>query len=314
MKYALINDTSAQGHYGCNGVVSFIEKIFDELGFVKIYTVSTNNYQQLEQSKKLDHSFLIVINAEGTLHNNNPFGLSIINLIPFFSNKGHKVFVVNGTYTDLDKEYIKKLKSAHYISSRDYTLSKELGFSFCLDFYFFFSKKKIQDIAKKEVKSTFWTDSIVPQISHYLLHYNNPFENVPIERLRFPINIRTLYRRFSSTKFFFTASNYYLLSEKIFLTYIKNSKYYTCGRYHGMVARIISGKDFTVYSSNTKKVENLLDFLSSESVLSFKRKIISHLGYEFFAYQIRNINLDKLSYIMEKNLLKLKEELRTDIQ
>lgn len=302
MKYIFVNDTSKQGHFGCNGVVSEIRDLIKKFDIKEITTVETGQYDQLARASRYlreeKESVLVVVNAEGTFHDNNPFGLKVIEQIPSWIEYNHAVIVLNGTYTSLSDRYLCSISQASLVYARDMESAQVVGGKYMPDLFFKYSLGVLRRLSWRLTERRFaWGDSVSPAVAERLMRKARVQDTFNcIEVMQIPKGIRSFYRRFRSLMALRYLFKSYINSETRFYREIFGAAEYETGRYHGAVARIATGRGLSVYGSNTGKVTNMLADLKERGILDFS----SVSGEELPCWRVGESDVDRLDRLVNK--------------
>lgn len=112
MKVVIINDTSEQSHFGCQLVMQAYRNLCDQFGMEIIYTIPGSSlWRMVEHREKLNKADLIIVNGEGSIHNNMRVDL--------FGVANHYPSVLINTTFQKMTEVGDSLKNFLYISCRE---------------------------------------------------------------------------------------------------------------------------------------------------------------------------------------------------
>lgn len=111
MKICLINDTTSC-HAGSSKVMDNIRSYLTAHEI--IYTVPVID------RKFIDECDLVVVNAEGSIHHNSPWGITILRVLAYAQLKGKKTYLLNALYEKMDSRF------NHIIAGCDVVMAREL--------------------------------------------------------------------------------------------------------------------------------------------------------------------------------------------
>lgn len=109
----------------------FFQKSSGSLGFKcnffsRHYKKFTKNIEIIDIIDSHDY---LVINAEGTIHSNSIGAMTLLAFAKFGIENKKKVFVLNGSYYNLDKKYLNILKQVNFLSTRELLSHQYLSFN-----------------------------------------------------------------------------------------------------------------------------------------------------------------------------------------
>jgi hypothetical protein len=249
-KAILINDTSFEGHHGCSYVKEAIVENLRNNNYELSLTVPVNSNWKcdndfFEAAKEVD---LIIVNGEGTIHHSSERAENIIS-ISFFSYV-HRIrcVLINATYEDnnhkinnftrlFDAVYVRENKS--YLTLNKYSIDSNI----VPDLSYYVDKPE----TTKSLVNVGVTDSVFINITDELYNFafDNNFKFLPI------LSVNTTINSNYSNNFIDTPESYY--SE------VNNSLFLISGRYHAICMAIQSKTPFYAISSNTYKIEGMLE-------------------------------------------------------
>lgn len=121
MKVLVLNDTRSENHHGCSRVMNAIDFNLKQRGIRDVdYVEIGENWEQSEAIKrKIIFADLLLINGEGTIHHNAPYGLSLLRAGSFARKYGVKTALINCTFQANDAACHKDLASFDLISVRE---------------------------------------------------------------------------------------------------------------------------------------------------------------------------------------------------
>ncbi len=121
MKVLVLNDTRSENHHGCSRVMNAIDFNLKQRGIRDVEYVPIGvNWEQSESVKrKMIFADLLIINGEGTIHHNAPYGLSLLRAGSFARKYGVKTALINCTFQANDPACHKDLAAFDLISVRE---------------------------------------------------------------------------------------------------------------------------------------------------------------------------------------------------
>lgn len=317
----LLNDTSFENHHGCNIVVENIKRNLEKRN---IKLLATN---PIGKDWKKNKSFLnclnqsdgVVINAEGTIHDDSEYAYSLLEIVNY-TNK--PCFLINMTYQNNSEKFLKLVSKFSKVYVRETFSKKELEKdnieSVVVPDMTFYKLKN--DYSEREKKEIYITDSHDIKKSEQL--YNMAKKN----RIIF-LPIIAPFIKYSSLKGFIKKLKYeffnnfgsfiekfknlgykyrrfiFVINEDNLLEEIKNCNLLISARFHAICLSLHFSAPFVAISSNTFKIESLLNDigLGDKRIINFEdlndfEKIKSTYNY-FEKDEIIKIN----EYIVNAN-------------
>lgn len=111
MKTLLLNNTSAY-HYGCKQVLKVINQNFD-----LVKTVATN--EEIDIKKAVSNVDSVVLNGEGTMHNNRPNAIKFLKYIEAAQSLKKPTSIINTVWQNMDPLWVEVLKRCDTIEVRE---------------------------------------------------------------------------------------------------------------------------------------------------------------------------------------------------
>lgn len=283
------NDTRNENHHGCSRVMNAIDKN------IMIREIDTVNYISLRVfwekdeniKKNILNSDLVLINGEGTLHDDSLYVNSLCSLVNFCFHYNIPIFIVNATISNLSLENLNKIKKSNMIYVRDsssckYLADHNIASKIVPDLTFWMYRSF--DIFSNEKKVFGYTDSVVKQKTKTLenyakvneLQFINIFNNnyVKMEVINCNIlNFISLARK----KYKKNIKNYFLNKKRKnsgmyesfdhvdFIQSLSKYEFIVTGRYHMVCFCLIMKIPFYAIPSNTYKIESLLNDIGLEN-------------------------------------------------
>lgn len=224
-KVLFVNDTSAY-HCGsfltCDILINLIESQNFTVDKLKI----SNNYNY----NNIRFYDLIIVNGEGSFHNDRPKAKIIYNIAKLAKNNNKKVCLINTVIQHISYD----LSVFDYISVRE-SKSASGKYPIVHDACFY----KLIDNKKNSDEYVLFIDSVLPNITK---------------------NIIDTYEKFEGSKKYISMTSGISLDN--FIQLCQNASCIVSGRYHGIVFAIMCNKKFIALESNTHKISGLLIDLS----------------------------------------------------
>lgn len=321
-------------HIGCFGVSkTIIEDIKSKYGeganITNVYTFElknkdVNTLKRKIKSKRFDH---VVINGEGSLHTQNEEGKNIFLLIDELGDNLYKpsITILNASLYDLPEKWIDTLYRVDKIEVRD-LVSKEnlekkgINSTFKPDrLFLYLSREKFLDHKfnkENENGEIILFDAVNKSHSSMLQELNLTGDKAkygtvdlsPIYTLKngyvdnvldinawlyFRFYLRTLVRtyRYRSIK----GKKHITNPSKDLISDLVSQKDVITARYHIAVLCMFLGKEFSFISSNTKKIESLIEYFSME----FPGQVYSNKNNEIIKVRI-NLTRDEIFSFLKK--------------
>jgi len=138
-RVVLLNDTRGHHHFGCHRVMETIEQKLAGRGFeVAARSLVRQRWWENEEFlRAMQQSDLIVINGEGTLHHGSRHGPGLLKIAEHPLRGDTPVALVNAIYQDNPPEWKQYIDRIDYLNTRDSWSAREL-----------------EQIAGREVRST----------------------------------------------------------------------------------------------------------------------------------------------------------------
>lgn len=310
----LLNDTSFENHHGCNIVIENIKRNLEKRNIKLLNTNPIgrswkNNKSFLNSLKQAD---AIIINAEGTIHDDSNYAYSLLEIVNY-TNK--PCFLINMTYQNNSKKFSELVSKFSKVYVRESFSKKELEKDniesiIVPDMTFYILKK---DYLDKKEKNIYITDShdikkseelynIAKKNQAIFLPIIAPFEKYSnlagfFKLLKFSFfnnwgifiekfkNLKYKYKRFIFVK-----------NEDDLLEEIKNCSFLISARFHAICLSLHFSIPFIALSSNTFKIESLLNDIGIDKKRIIDIKELNNFervksAYDFFSKdEINRIN------------------------
>lgn len=274
VRVALFNDTSREGHYGCDIVMSNLISNLTSENMEVVFNWPVNSDWRRHTSKlpAMGSIDLLVVNGEGTMHHSadNRMAMALAELGEL--GKRHysvPAILLNASIFNNDKIFYDYLKDFDLITVRDtasLTFLKEHSIDSTVLPDLTLSKDWPGSSTKRSGVGV--TDSVIRQIDASLrsLAKQEKFEFRPMHRAKpsFPVGRNLLKPR----KIAGAAYRLYKYRNKLndvvyqnsadFLHWIESKELIVTGRYHTVTLCLLTRTPFVAVSSNTAKIEALL--------------------------------------------------------
>lgn len=232
MKICLINDTTSC-HAGSRKVMDNIRSYLTAHEI--IYTVPVVVDGSIDR-KLIDECDLVVVNAEGSIHHNSPWGIIILRVLEYAQQKGKKTYLLNALYEKMHSRF------DHIISKCDVVMAREL-----------YSAQALRQLNRdtelfpdfcvlnpKEVEGIKGINGgIYKTQTHHAAVYRNCFQNLNYDTCSI------------GSKYSF---------DQYVATYKKMDILLT-GQHHAVYAAVLAGTPFIPTFGNSHKIESFLDWM-----------------------------------------------------
>jgi len=267
----LLNDTSYENHHGCSIVVKNIQQNLERRGIALIATnpIGKNwkeNGAFLEALKRCD---VVLVNGEGTIHHNSPYGLSLLQVV---EHTDKPTVLMNMTYQENAPHFAELAAKFSRVYVRESFSRDELN---------------THNVASTVVPDmTFGSDhaiaaqrngDVVVSDSHDIRMSETLFDLAAKQHLRF-IPVLAPYEKYTSfkgriKKFKYRLAGWlgsvlplkyayrryaFVQDEARYLDTIGHCGFLLTARYHAMCIALQTMTPFVVMRSNTYKIEGLL--------------------------------------------------------
>lgn len=274
-KAIILNDTRrTKGHLGCKMVMKNIESLCKQNNIDILASFRFINLGlEKSTSKLLVDTDIIIINGEGTMHDDAPYSMHLLRVAKVAKELGKKCYLINSVWQNNSNKSIRYLKYFDGIFVRESHSMEELKAAGAkalvvpdLSFYGPVKKKEKTAEAKNTYKILF-TDSVIWSRTKFLAElavlHNAPFRLMSYDnhlKLRFIKLLTVLVYKFKLPL---------ILSSESQLT---NKDLVVTGRFHAMCLSIRHKVPFVAFSSNTHKIESVLLDIG----LPLNKYLISH--------------------------------------
>lgn len=263
-------------HSGSFQVMNFFKKEFENHNLTIL-----KSFKRLYKYNLLNFD-VIVANGEGTMHDNAPKALQILNVLLEGKKLGIKTLLVNTVWQNNNENFTKLLDSIDYISVREVS-----------------SKKEIQKIINKEI-------DVNIDVSYFV------DTDMPDRRLIYNVAAGNRYQDGSKPKIIGIGEdiNIDIFSQpwNSLISDLRKSKMLVTGRHHEMYAACKAECPFLVLEGNTHKNSGFLKTMECEIPIlptNSSNKEITNYIEKFSTYESEYLKLfKKLKTIKKPNFLK----------
>ena len=290
----VLNDTAAIPHYGCKVVMKRVVDTFADFGF-DVKTVSVYSTWRVHQ-KLIDSSVAVVVNGEGTLHHSAKRARTLVAVAPYCREKGIPVFLINSVWQDNSEEMARKasdflLRYVRESRSKSHMAHQRLKATMVPDLTLGWDYQPV--IPAPIRQGRVYTDAVGMPATDllYRLHredagsryvtmtpprgHRGDYPDAPFERLRPPLDstlpqtIRLKLIRAYKLLFLIRGKlknlvrrmrgDLEMLPLTEFMSTLEGAELVVTGRFHGVCLCILTGTPFLAITSNSHKVEGMLE-------------------------------------------------------
>jgi hypothetical protein len=290
----VLNDTAAIAHYGCKVVMKRVVETLANYGY-GVKTVSV--YSTWKVHKRLiERSAAVVVNGEGTIHHSAKRGRTLVEVAPFCRDKGIPVFLINSVWQDNGEEMARQadaflLNFVRESRSQKQMTAQGLKATTVPDLTLGWDYRPHTPAPTRE--GHIYTDAVGMPVTDllYRLHredrgsryitmtpprgHRGDYPEADFERLRPPIDdtfgetlrlkliraykllflvrgkLKNAVRRFRG--------DLEMLPLDQFMGSLESAELVITGRFHGVCLCILTGTPFLAITSNSHKVEGMLE-------------------------------------------------------
>jgi len=276
----ILNDTRGHHHFGCHRVMEVIEQKLSARGF-EISARSLvrqrwwKNSSFLNALKACD---LIVINGEGTLHHGSRHGPRLLTVAEHPARGAAPVALVNALYQENPQQWKPYIDRIDYLNTRDSLSANELGqlagrdVRCTLDFSLCGGDTVASPTEPAQRETLLLGDSVVREANASLIQVARATPDtvyLPIVRTiksskpqygHFRYAIREAYVHARTFLFKQSLKNARFCRDyREYCDQLRTGRLHVTGRFHGVCLSLATGTPFLGLSSNSWKVEALLD-------------------------------------------------------
>lgn len=290
----VLNDTAAIPHYGCKVVMKRVVESLVAHGF-EVKTVSV--YSTWKVHKRLIESSVgVVINGEGTLHHSAKRARTLVEAAPFCHSKGIPIVLINSVWQDNSDEmaqqathfllnYVRESRSEAQMKAQGLKATTVPDLTLGWDY---------RPTTPAPVRSGhIYTDAVGMPVTDllYRLHredtgsryltmtpppgHRSDYSDVPFQRLRPPLDdtfghtlrlkliraykLLLLVRGKAKNLARRLRGDLEMVSLNDFMASLEGAELVITGRFHGVCLCILTGTPFLAITSNSHKVEGMLE-------------------------------------------------------
>jgi len=296
LKAVLLNDTSANNHYGCKLVIDEIYRQCLKVGIEIIHSVKLNeDWQEKRHVDKIKQSQIVIVNGEGTMHDSKRKALKLASSSKYCLENGVTPFLINSVYQNNSKEIADYTKMFEYVFVRESESQKELlkeGIESKVVPDIIFGLPGIMNQNNKR-RGVIFTDSAINEVSNKLYHKSKitktakfiTMQKVPKKvnkktiRLKLKLLVvkvsvfilgqnapRNWYNKINEYnkkreryRFNDQINNFYVSNLENFLKLIVKAELIVTGRFHMVCLAMLAKTPFVAFPSNTFKIEGMLN-------------------------------------------------------
>lgn len=290
----VLNDTAAIPHYGCKVVMKRVVDTLVGYGF-EVKTVSVYSTWRVHR-KLIDQSVAVVVNGEGTLHHSAKRGRTLVAVAPYCSERGIPVFLINSVWQDNSVDmaqqaasfllrYVRESRSKKQMATQGLSATMVPDLTLGWDY--------LPTVPAPIRSGRVYTDAVGMPATDllYALHredrgsryvtmtpprgHRGDYPEAPFERLRPPLDdtlpltlrlkairaykllflIRGKLKNFVRT----LRGDLEMLPLNDFMGSLESAELVITGRFHGVCLCILTGTPFLALTSNSHKIEGMLE-------------------------------------------------------
>jgi len=247
IKTVIINDTSKESHLGSELVIDTIRKycLLNSMEVIGSFTRVQSQNPNAKVLSKINKCDLIIINGEGSLHDNSQFFQGFMNKLP----KNKKIVLINTVWQNMKYYNVKQhLERLDFISVRESLSYKEI-------------------IKLVDPKKVIITPDLI--LDKKFFKFNIGFSDSVIESVRKNMKEKGNYFPLS----FIEKGSYQepiivaKPSVEAYLYWLHSVGIHVTGRFHGVCLSLIAGTPFLAIPSNTHKIEGILKDMKCEELI-----------------------------------------------
>ena len=268
MKILIANDTRVENHHGCSRVMNCIDRNLKIRGISDIeYMPLLYKWSNFEHAKrKILQADLLIINGEGTLHDNADHVGMLLDTIIFANAYSIPSVVINATVFNLTKKNLIKLSQSNLIYVRDYASkvylkANDIKSNYCPDLTFWKTKEIFNILIRQKIGITdgFNFNPHIKLIKSNglqlfsVINFKQAFDSYRFLR-------KLIYKTKIYNLFFNKNRNTISINNHInFLHFLNQFKFIITGRYHVVCFCLYLNIPFKYVESNTPKISSLID-------------------------------------------------------
>ncbi|MDR9434215.1 polysaccharide pyruvyl transferase family protein [Pontimonas sp.] len=290
----VLNDTAAIAHYGCKVVM---KRIVDEVaaaGF-EVKTVSVYSTWRVHQ-KLIDQAAAVIVNGEGTLHHSAQRAQTLVAVAPYCAARGIPVFLINSVWQDNSADMARQAEDFLLRFVRESRSEKQfaaaglkaktvpdltLGWNYraakpapqrsgrvYTDAVGMPATDLLYRLFREDAGSRYVT--MTPPGGHRGDYSDYDFERLPAPFDRtFPLTLRLRLRQIMKRTLLIRGKtknairrmkgHLEMVPLEGFMAALESSELVVTGRFHGVCLCLLTGTPFLALTSNSHKVEGMLE-------------------------------------------------------
>lgn len=280
-KVVLLNDSSSDHHYGCSRVVSNLKILIQQSGGEIIHSLKISEPIDNPKTRAaLSKADIVIINGEGTFHHGALRAQQMLQLVHEYSLDK---YLVNATYDSNPNSFAEYLKTYKAISVRE-TKSQQTLIKYNISSTVLPDLSFYSDSLFNEHRSGYlYGDSVNEEVSWQILQYFRTKSNFSINQIHFygkPLKQSIVYffkslRKKRAIKYNIRRAFYqkHQTSPEAYHQSIARSEGIVTGRYHAVCFAVNSQTPFLAVSSNSHKIEGLLEDIGLKGRIIAQEKI-----------------------------------------
>lgn len=270
-RYALVNDTAPYRHIGCDAVMQTLRTAARERGYEEIATHPVGAPLTAERSEALlRDAELVVVNGEGTLHDDVPRCRELAQFTALACARGRRVAVVNASYVGNSPATTALFARADIVAFRDGPSARHFADARHTTVVGDLSLQSFPSLARPaRPERIVFTDSVVPpqnrRIAQAALRLGA--EYAPVKDYLTPLKNRTLRHALAGwlgsgpagPGAWRTVATALTRTRRLrFARHLQDAGLVLTGRYHAVAFCLHNRIPFFYVASNTAKIEWLL--------------------------------------------------------
>lgn len=270
MKIYLLNDTSSC-HAGSVKVVNTLKYFMRKHEIIGTLNVAVSGEINYNFLRKCD---AVVVNAEGSIHHNSPWGITLLKALGEAQSLNKKTYLLNSLYEKMDQRYDSIIQNVDFVCAREiysYRNLKKINSGTALHPDYSIALPQTGLVIKK-------TKSLIKTKTHHSCIYPKVFNKIKATKLS--------------------------IAKKKFEDYIetyKQAEVILTGQHHAVYAAALAGTPFIPTFSNSHKIESLIEWsrlpirlcATKEQVIEDINKIKNNSEYKKNFLEFSNFILSK---------------------
>lgn len=289
--FTLINDTTPDRHIGCDAVMQTIRRAAAARGYLEVAThAAGSNITGADYPRLLSQSELILINGEGTLHDDSRGCKNIAHFAAVAKAAGKRVALINASYTDNSPTTTALLAGCDILAFRNQTSADQFTAQQPSAHTVVLADLSLQSFpppatepASRRSGRILVTDSVLPTATRHLFElalrlgcsYARVQESPKMTRANRPRNVLlSLCRQHPALALQAARFGSEVLRSAARHTFFKQAQQASLiitGRFHVVMFAVQQGIPFLFLPSNTAKIDHSLADIGIDSA---RRKLI----------------------------------------